>query len=196
MKTHEEPATPADEPLLDGYWYRGYSDNVNLSTPDVQPNRITGVIADGKYDHSTTPYYLYDTFYIRMAAGSANATDLRISDVDILGSDAANSLTGAIRIIFVATSSVPVEDGEQVTNTVIHYNHRTGEFYNENGYTDSQLIFESILGNNGEIVTVEMYVYYDGTDEAVATYDALDISGHKINVGFEIDKPYYADNEK
>ncbi len=191
VKAHKAPAVGEKAPILDGYWYRGYSDNVDLSNPDAQSGRITGVIADGEYDHSTTPYYLYDTFYLRMAQGSANATDLRISEVDILGSDAGTSLTQAIRIIFVATTNA-----DEDAHTVIHYNHRTGVFTNEEGYTDSQLIFENLIGNNGEVVTVEMYVYYDGTDEAVATYNSLDISGHKIDVHFEIDKPYYADNEK
>lgn len=174
---------------LDGYWYRGYSENINPDTDnkDADADNITGVIdMYNKYNNETTPYYLYDEFYIRMAEGSANATNLRISKVDVKGSDDPYALTKAIRVIFVCSSSAHGQTAR------ILYNHEDGTFTNLDTGATSALIDGVLIGNTGEVITVSMYVYYDGTHESVATHDALNLSGHSISVGFEIDKPEYA----
>ena len=174
----------ADGNGLDGYWYRGYSENIIPGTPYADAGNISGVI--GGMDAQDSDYVLFDTFYIRMAEGSANATNLRISDVTVKGSDDQYALTKAVRIIFICTSST----GAEVAR--IFYNNETGKFTKLGTNEESTLIDANLIGNTGEVITVDMYVYYDGTHSSVATHDALNLSGHAIKVGFEIDKPAYA----
>lgn len=169
---------------LDGYWYRGYSENIDATDPNADAGNISGVI--GGMDAQDSDYVLFDTFYIRMAEGSANATNLRISDVTVKGSDDEYALTKAVRVIFICTSST----GEEVAR--IFYNNETGKFTKLGTNEESTLIDANLIGNTGEVITVDMYVYYDGTHASVATHDALNLSGHAIKVGFEIDKPAYA----
>ena len=169
---------------LDGYWYRGYSENIDPTTPNADEGNISGVI--GGMNAQNSDYVLFDTFYIRMAEGSANATKLRISGVTVKGSDDQYALTKAVRIIFVCSSSA---DGQTAR---ILYNNETGKFTNLGTGVESTLIDRDLIGNTGEVITVDMYVYYDGTHASVATHDALNLSGHAIKVGFEIDKPEYA----
>lgn len=169
---------------LDGYWYRGYSENIVPGTPDADAQNISGVI--GGMNAQNSDYVLYDTIYLRMAEGSANATNLRISHVDVQGSDYQYALTKAVRIIFVCSSSAHGQTAR------ILYNNATGTFTNLDTDATSALIDANLIGNTGEVITVDMYVYYDGTHASVATHDALNLSGHAIKVGFEIDKPAYA----
>ena len=169
---------------LDGYWYRGYSENIDPTVKDSDAGNIVGVIGD--MDATNSPYVLYDTVYLRMAAGSADATNLIISNVDVQGSDNENTLTKAVRVIFIATSS----KGTEVAR--ILYDNETGKFTNLGTNTENQTITSTLVGNTGEVITVDMYVYYDGTYSSVATHNLLNLSGHKISVGFEIDLPEYA----
>ena len=170
---------------LDGYWYRGYSENIDPAVKDSDAKNIVGVI--GGMDATNSPYVLYDTIYLRMAKGAADATNLVISNVDVQGSDDTNALTGAVRVIFIATSSAT---GNEVAR--ILYDNETGEFTNLGTATENNLITSTLIGNTGEVITVDMYVYYDGTHSSVATHNLLNLSGHKISVGFEIDLPEYA----
>ena len=174
-----------------GYWYRGYSESLVTEYPnaDGQSGRINGVINDTYPTDQSTPYYLYTTYYLRMAQASNLASNLRINSVEVIGSEVENSLTNAVRVMLVVTSSIQ----DEVVR--ITYNNRTGEFMRETKdgrqHTDTTLFFERFLGDQEEVVTVEVYMYYDGTDEAVNTNYTLDFSGHTVNLEFGIDTPDY-----
>ena len=171
---------------LDGYWYRGYSENTNMANRDGQAGNISGVITN--MDVENSDYILADKIYLRMAEGSANAKNLRISDITIKGSDNNYALTKAIRVAFVAKSSVT---GEQVAALI--YNNVDGTIERLDGVTDETLICSALVGNTGEVIEVSVYIFYDGTHESVASSNNLNLSGHSFSVSFEIDKPYYAD---
>lgn len=173
---------------LDGYWYTGYSENINPSTPNADAGNINGVIKS-TVNIQDCEYVLYDTVYLRMAEGSADATNLVISNVDVQGSDDTNALTGAVRVIFIAKTSTTTS-GNEVAR--ILYDNETGKFTDLGTGAETNLITSTLLGNTGEVITVDMYVYYDGTHDSVATHSGLLLSGHKISVGFEIDLPEYA----
>lgn len=180
FEVHEE-----DNDGLDGYWYRGYSENIDFTNPgDGEPDNISGVV--GGMNAQDSDYVLFNTVYLRMAEGSANATNLRISSVEIQGSDYEFALTKAVRVIFVVNSSV----NGQIAR--IMYNNETGKFTNLHTGEENSLLEDSLFGNASEVITVDMYVYYDGTHASVATHEYLNLSGHSISVGFEIDKPAYA----
>ena len=114
--------------------------------------------------------------------------NLRISDITIKGSDNNYALTKAIRVAFVAKSSVT---GEQVAALI--YNNVDGTIERLDGVADETLICSELVGNTGEVIEVSVYIFYDGTHESVASSNNLNLSGHSFSVSFEIDKPYYAD---
>ena len=183
----------------DGYWYRGYSESLNTTfdvdaqgnvvEADGQPGKINGVI-NGTHPNTDSPYYLYTTYYLRMAEASNLASNLRINSVEVIGSELENSLSDAVRVMLVVTSSVQKE----VVRII--YNNGTGEFMRETkadgrDHDDTTLFYERFLGDQKEVVTVEVYMYYDGTDAKVNTNYALDFSGHTVNLEFGIDTPDY-----
>ena len=173
---------------LDGYWYRGYSENTNMANRDGQAGNISGVITNMDVEDEDNAYILADKIYLRMAEGSADAANLRISDITIKGSDNNYALTKAIRVAFVAKSSVT---GEQVAALI--YNNVDGTIERLDDETDETLICSELVGNTGEVIEVSVYIFYDGTHESVASSNNLNLSGHSFSVSFEIDKPYYAD---
>ena len=56
-----------------------------------------------------------------------------------------------------------------------------------------QILFAKLLGDEAEVVTVEMYVYFDGMDASVvtATGAAGVLNGQSISVKFTIDEHTY-----
>ena len=179
-----------------GYWFRGYSESLNtefggVGEADHEAGRINGVIRDDAHTDENTPYYLHTTYYLRMGEASALASNLRINSVEVIGSELDNSLTNAVRVMLVVTSNVQTEDVVRII-----YNNRTGEFTREDNEGriesgDTSLFYERFLGDHAEVVTVKVYMYYDGTDANVNTNYALDFSGHTVNLEFGIDTPDY-----
>ena len=151
------------------FWGRTYSDTLG----QAQPNNTLSVV---KKANLADTYYYYDTVYLRNAMNTVDATNLRIADVVVSGK--ANDLSDAIRVLFVATNG----KGEVATYT---YNNKDG--MDEGG----EILFATLLGNEAEVVTVEMYVYFDGKDVATATTAAGVLNGQSISVKFTIDEHDY-----
>lgn len=155
------------------FWGRAYSDTLG----DVKTGASLNVIKS-----NTDKYYYYDTIYLRSAANTNDGQNLRIENVAIGGRE--NDLSDALRVLFVATNGA----GEVATTT---YSNRDGM-----ASFDGDL-FATIRGNKGEVVTVDMYVYFDGTDAAaltLATGDAGLLNGQTVSVKFAIDGPDYTTN--
>lgn len=155
------------------FWGRAYSDTLG----DVKTDATLNVIKS-----NTDKYYYYDTVYLRSAANTNDGQNLRIENVAISGRE--NDLSDALRVLFVATNGA----GEVVATT---YSNRAGM-----ASFDGDL-FAAIRGNKGEVVTVDMYVYFDGTDAAaltLATGDAGLLNGQSVSVKFAIDGPDYTTN--
>ena len=155
------------------FWGRAYSDTLG----DVNAGASLNIIKSNE-----DKYYYYDTIYLRSAANTNEGQNIRIENVTIGGRE--NDLSDALRVLFVATNGA----GEVVATT---YSNRDGM-----ASFDGDL-FETILGNKGEVVTVDMYVYFDGTDAAaltLATGDAGLLNGQTVSVKFAIDGPDYTVN--
>ncbi len=165
----------AGEPIVGHiYWGRAYS----TSLEDVQANNTLNVLSP---DAAAADYYLTKTLWLRQGEDTNHADNLRVSSVEITG--AANSMNPALRVLFVATSSV---DPTTVVTTV--YDAGTGKF---DGSEDEGKLFSKLLGNAQETITVDVYIYFDGTDD-VAKNSALGVlNGQSISIEFSIDELDY-----
>lgn len=155
-------------------WGRAYSSELNSAQIG---NSLTYIPEANHGD-----YYLQQTLYIRQAENTNNATNLRIENVTITG--ATNPIANALRILFVATSS----SGE--TTTAL-YNPRN-DVGNNNGVEDA-LLFANLLGDAQETITVQVYIYFDGTDVITHTSAINDatLNGQNIQIEFAINNHDY-----
>lgn len=155
------------------FWGKAYSDTLG----QVQDTNTLSTIKKNFSD-----YYYKNTVYLRNAENTNTANNLKIAEVNVSGR--ANELSPALRVLFVATNGAGQE-------TRITYDNGTKEFSNNTG-----LLFNKILGNKGEVVKVDMYVYFDGTDDSAYTKADVDaglLNGQSIEVKFTIDGPKYND---
>lgn len=86
-----------------------------------------------------------------------------------------------MRIYFVATNS------RGQTTTYLY----------DNGVSFTpKTLFDKILGNEAEVVTVKTFIYFDGTDEAAftATTAAGELNGQKVAIKFAINDVDYSVN--
>jgi hypothetical protein len=72
------------------------------------------------------------------------------------------------------------------------YNHREGTIEH---IDDTGRLFSTILGDEEEIIEVEIFVYYDGSDDDVVTNRSVVLTGHVIKCTFSIDVPEYLQHE-
>lgn len=169
---------PADTILANYlYWGRAYSNDPEA----VQKDNTLNIINEAT-DAST--YYLYKTLYLRQAEGTNNASNLRIEDVRIGG--AKNELSNALRVLFVAYSE---HDPDTLVTYI--YDHEND---NENGNSaESKVLFSTLLGNEAETITVEVYVYFDGMDADAnnAQVAGAVLNGQTIEIEFAIDELNY-----
>lgn len=159
------------------YWGRAYSNDPTK----VQENNTLNIInPNGTDADAVTNYYLHKTLYLRQAEGTNNASNLRIEDVRIGG--AKNELSNALRVLFVAYS-------EHDEDTLVTY---TYDPANDNG-AESQRLFSTLLGNEAETITVEVYIYFDGTDADANNKQVAGavLNGQTVEIEFAIDElPY------
>ena len=155
---------------IGGRTYWGYANSGDQSKSE--PNNVMNVVS---LDFPEEPYCLKHTVYLRGAGGTVNEySNLRISSVSVKG--LRGYLTDAIRILFVATA----DDGSTVMKT---YNHRYRDDFD--GY-----LFDSMLGNGRETVSVDIYVYFDGKDESATNLTKF-LTVQTIGVTFAVDDHKY-----
>ena len=155
------------------FWGKLYSDELNsVGDTDMEAADV-GIIKEdalGSYVYS-------DILYIRQSLNTVDASNLRIENIEVSGRS--NALSAALRILFVATNGA----GETVTYTY------------DNGATFApQTLFATLLGNEEEVVTVQTYVYFDGTDDVALTNSSVpagELNGQKIAIEFAIDDHEY-----
>ena len=150
-------------------WGRAYSSVLN----EVQDGNTLSAIKAANLGS----YYYTDTVYLRCALNTNDGTDLKIADVNIGGKS--NDLSDALRVLFVATNG----KGEVVST--IYDNGDPTSFDGD--------LFDKILGNERETVKVDIYVYFDGTDEVAKTANtaAGELNGQSVEVKFTIAMPEY-----
>lgn len=164
-----DTATDINDVVSELYFGRAYSDviaNGDLDdTLSIIKNEVT--ILDS--------YRYTDTVYIRNAKNTNNSKDLK---VDFTVGGVANELSNALRVLLVVSLA-----GE-VINTV-EYNNGTDAIT----YANGDNIIEVLLGNKQETLTVDIYVYFDGTDAAASnqTVPAGILNGQTVELNFTID---------
>lgn len=146
------------------YWGYSYADSLDVS----QGGNTLNVVS---LDTPSRDYALKNTVYLRCAPFTEDARDLRIDSVEING--LRNYLTDTIRIMFVVTSS-----DDETESKILFYNHRhPGEF--------EGALLDTLTGNGKETVRVDMYVYFDGTDDAAYKQEGL-LTRNDVYVNFSV----------
>ena len=154
---------------LAGRKYWGYANSSVES--EAQSNNLINVVS---MDVPTEDYALKKTVFLRGARGSGDLQDLSVSEVEILGRS--DYLTNSIRVMFVATSG----DGEVVST--IYSNRDPGSF--------EDVLFEEVLGNEAEVITVDVYIYFDGKDPDAHNTAGI-LNAHTVNVTFSVKDHVY-----
>lgn len=166
--------TEGDDILNEVYWARAYSAASNVSAAATPLNVIKSDVINSVPENNY--YYLKKTVYLRCAENTNDASNLKIEDVIVKGP--ATDFNKSLTILFVATSS----SGETTSVTF------------KNSVPDSinnTVLFDKLLGNTRETVTVDMYFYFDGEYTDVKTDKVPEISGQSIEIKFGIDGPSY-----
>lgn len=149
------------------YWGYAESEREEFAEPD----NILNVVS---MDTPKEDYSLKRTVFLRGAYGTGDAKDLKISSVEIGGRE--NYLTGAIRVMFIATSS----NGGTVTT---FYNNRSPQAFDG-------ALFDHLSGDGREVIKVDIYVYFDGKDDGAHNNAGL-LSAQTVSVHFTIEDHDY-----
>ena len=165
------------------YWGRAYSSDPTAVQGGNTLNMINPSATGDANTNAATNYYLLRTVYIRSAEGTKHATNLVVDDVIVSG--ATNVLSPALRVLFVASSSV---DNYNVISSAV-YDAGLDSITHANGSN----LFDMLLGNEAETIKVDIYVYFDGTDDTAnnATYADAVLNGQSIEVIFGVDEEAY-----
>lgn len=157
---------------LAGRKYWGYASSTSFDSSES--SNIMNIVS---MDTPAEDYCLKRTVFLRNAVNTGDAQDLRISSISILGRK--NDLTDAIGILFVAKS-----DGRETVAKV--YSHRN----HENSENFDGLLFSDLRGDTSEVVTVDIYIYFDGKDEN-AHSRAQFLTANTVKINFSVDGHEY-----
>lgn len=152
---------------LSGRRYWGYAESDDIS--NSQGERMLSIVS---LDVPAKYYAYKKTVYLRTAKGSGDLSSLSVDRVKVRG--LRDYMTETMSIMFVAKSDL---GGEEVTT---FYDHR-----NPTGF-DGEL-FEIVLGNRAETVTVDVYIFFDGAHEDAFSENGV-LSNHSINISFSVDE--------
>lgn len=164
------------------FWGKAYSSKHDDAEED---NTIT--LVPENVNETLDDYRLATRMYIRLAEDSNDAENLRIAGIKVGG--ASNPLDKALRVLIVATSSTNTTQNIaymifDADGSVITHN---------NGVNSNPNLFDKILGNADETITLDVYIYFDGTD-AVSMNTSLAgayLNGKTVDIEFAIDDHNY-----
>ncbi|MBE6643775.1 MAG: hypothetical protein E7612_00185 [Ruminococcaceae bacterium] len=158
------------------FWGRAYSTDAAA----VQENNTLNIIGDGR-----NTYYLTKTLYLQCAEGTNNASNLMVDDIVVGG--ATNVLTSTLRVLIVATSSADAESPKRISACLYDAGEDTYT------YSNGTNLFDTVLGNEQEQITVDVYIYFDGTDadakNSIVAGELL--NGQTIEIKFGINELSY-----
>ena len=161
------------------YWGRAYSSDPTAVQEDNTLNIIDKADAG--------EYYLSKTLYLRQAEGTNLANNLRVKDIKVGG--ATNDLNDALRVLLVATST------SDPTNIVTVVYDAGEDTYNGQTHVEGQetILFSKLLGNMAETITVQVYIFFDGTDAVASntTMVGATLNGQSVEIEFSIDELSY-----
>lgn len=167
------------------YFGRSYSS----TSLDAEADNTLGVIRDGMLDS----YCVMKTVYLRSGVDANPGSNLSVSGVTVSGDD---SLTDALSLLIVATNGEGEVSRATYSNRdkkITHLDGSVSETSDDGETTTRGILFPTVSGKASEIITVKIYIYYDGRDASSISKDA-NLSGHAVDIEFSIDKPEYIKN--
>lgn len=136
----------------------------------------------GTVNNLTDKFALYQELQIKNVSPNVVGNNLKITDVKI--NKGTNTIGNAVRLLFVVGDKYeiyePAASGEDAVVTTATQVTGGTKFTN-------QVIDDAIAANSTEIVTVKVYMFFDGTDDDAYTNNASDLSGVSASFAFEID---------
>lgn len=156
------------------YFGRAYSDTVT----DGDKTDALNIIKDANLEN----YRYTKSIYLRNAQNTNDSRNLQVQFA--VGGDSA--ITNAVRVVLVVydvTSATPVYVNK------VEYSKAT----DSTAYGTGSNIVNLLAGNKAQTLKVDVFVYYDGSDDIAknATNGVLELSGNTVDIKFTIDGPDY-----
>ena len=138
-------------------WYYKIADATNASASTKDPSYLT----------SLNGYVIHKTCYVTLAKGSNTASNLVVSNMTIAsnGTSSADGKTFAPVRVLVTTDSAAIE-------------------LNPTKLSDNTPLAATVT--DSAVVQVDIFIYYDGADEAVFTENIAKLDGASINLTFSV----------
>lgn len=164
------------------FWGKAYSSKHD----DVEEDNTITLVPEN-VNETLDDYRLATRMYIRLAEDSNDAENLRVAGIKVGG--ATNPLDKALRVLIVATS------GANTTKNVAYmlFDADGSVITHNNGVNSNANLFDKVLGNADEVITLDVYIYFDGTD-AVSMNTSLAggyLNGKTVDIEFAIDDHDY-----
>ena len=140
-------------------WYYRIADAVTASASTKQYNYLATV---------DSSYVIHKTCYITLAAGSNDATNLKVTNMAITGNGTAtgsNQTIAPVKVL-ITTSEAAIELDSTTTssNTAL-----------------------AATVTDDDVVQVDIFIYYNGNDNAVYTNNVANLNGATIDLTFAVD---------
>ena len=176
------------------FWGSAYSTDAAAVQAGNTLQILNPTAGTGEIDADTNDprnYYLANTLYLRCAEGTNHASNLVIDEVILGGMN--NAMTPALRVLFVATSTADAD-----ANGTPAYPARISTCLYDAGtgartYSNGSNLFGTILGNEEETIKVDVYIYFDGTDDVANNAEVAGklLNGQSVEIKFGIDELNY-----
>ena len=137
-------------------WFYKIADAPTASTSSKAPTYLT----------STTGYVIHKTCYVTLAAGSNDATNLRVSALTLTSNNTATAGTYAPVKVLVTSPTAAVELDSTTTS--------------------SDTVLAATLTDDA-VVQIDIYIYYDGNHSSVYTANVANLDGANISITFDVD---------
>lgn len=139
-------------------WYTANAQAPGASTIDT---------ATAKQLAAFTDYVIVRTVYLTVAAGANDANNLTVTPT--ITQDGAGSDISAVKVLVVSGSNYVILD------------------YNDNGTPSSIHAVSNQTITDSTVVSIGIYIYYDGEDSNVYTNNAAELTGATVELTFEVD---------
>ncbi len=159
------PVTDQATAAVAANWYTAYNNNPAASTDSVKNAHLLNTTVDDQYEFSK--YVIKRTAYITLAQGS----------------DAAHNLT--------VNATIAKKDGETAENIaavrvlVVTQNNNMAVL--KVGQASASLHTTDFDITDTSVVTVDIYIYYDGSDSAVTTNNAANLAAATVSLAFDVE---------
>lgn len=156
------PVTDYASAASQANWYTAQNDNPAASTDSVK-NQIS-LTSENFGD-----YVIKKTVYLTLAEGSNDANTLTVTPTIALKSGETGTDISAVKVLVVTDD-----------NNIVTLTSSTSGAQSLHAVTDTTL-------TDSDVVTVDIYIYYDGSEAAVTTNDIADLAAATISLNFDVE---------